>query len=100
MGPNFTPNGVNGMSNSLLNGSAPAGSVGANPGGDGTSGGQAPMNGAAMGELTQTARETMAFQMAMGRLNQQQGFVTAIANQWEAQGQAAKGRGEATKQLV
>jgi hypothetical protein len=60
----------------------------------------APNSGAAFGESLQTARETMAFQLTMGRLNQQQGFVTAIANAWEAQGQAAKGRGEATKQLV
>jgi hypothetical protein len=51
-------------------------------------------------ETQQTARETMAFQMMMGRINQQQGFVTALTNLWEAQGQAAKGRGEASKQLV
>jgi ABC-type uncharacterized transport system fused permease/ATPase subunit len=55
---------------------------------------------AASADLTQNTEDTIAFTKLQGKLNRALGFATAIAASEEAQGQAAKNRAEASKQLV
>lgn len=54
----------------------------------------------AMAAYQKQARETMAFTLMQGETNKQQGITTGLANMLEANGQAAKNRGEAAKQQV